>query len=371
MNLTNHKNILLRGLGEDAVRLLKATNAIIAGGAITSIFSATEINDYDIYFRTHEDIVTFIRNTYNEEGYEENGDVFPLTEETFLDIGMFEFMCHSYTSRSISYTHNGLNLQLIHFEYFKEPKDIFESYDFHINMGAYDFKTEQFVLHDKFMTSLAARKLTFNTGTRYPIMSSLRVSKYLERGYTISKKEMFKIGLAISELNIQSWDALEDQLSGFYGIDVSDMFDRTIPFSMDAAMDMINSVQDLPKTPHNTQPTIAQLLFTIMGNPFVEQRIFFKRLVKSNDDGVYYNFFDSEERYKLNEDVQIKNVKFDTDVEEINRMPHSYWNYGRGRESVFGIFVLQNDGHKMNMGHSGLELTGKIKLVAVKDQTNN
>ncbi len=366
MNLTNHKNILLRGLGEDAVRLLKATNAIVAGGAITSIFSGTEINDYDIYFRSHEDIITFIRNTYNDEGDEEKDDAFPLTEETFLDLGQFEFICHNHTSRSISYTHNGLNLQLIHFEFFETAHDVFQSYDFHMNMGAFDFKLDQFVLHENFMTTVASRRLTFNAGTRYPIMSSLRVSKYLERGYTISRKEMFKIGLAIANLNIDSWDALEDQLSGFYGIDVSDMFDRTVPFSMEVAMDMINCVQDLAQTPHDTQPTIEQLFFTVLGNPYVTQRVFFKRLAQ-NTDGTYYNVFDRDEKYTLEETVKIKKVKFDTDYEEFKNNPHMGWYYGHAQNVRIGVFVLESDGHKMNMGHSGLELSGKIKLIAVKD----
>lgn len=370
MNLTNHKNILLRGLGEDAVKLLKTTNAIIAGGAITSIFSGTEINDYDIYFRSHEDIITFIRNTYNEEGDAEKDDAFPLTEETFLDLGGFEFICHNHTSRSISYTHNGLNLQLIHFEYFQTAHDVFQSYDFHMNMGAFDFKLDQFVLHENFITTVASRRLTFNAGTRYPIMSSLRVSKYLERGYTISRKEMFKIGLAIANLNIDSWDALEDQLSGFYGIDVSDMFDRTVPFSMEVAMDMINCVQDLAQTPHDTQPTIQQLFFTVLGNPHREQRVFFKRLVE-DADGTYSYVYDRDEKYKIEETVKIKKVRFDTDYEELKNNSHSYWHFGSNNQTRIGVFVLETDGHKMNMGHSGLELSGNIKLIAVKDPTQN
>lgn len=370
MNLTNHKNILLRGLGEDAVRLLKTTNAIVAGGAITSIFSGTEINDYDIYFRSHEDMIIFIRNTYNNEGdYENENEVFPLSDNNFLDLGQFEFVCHNQTSRSISYTHNGLNLQLIHFGYFQSARDIFESYDFHINMGAFDFQTEQFVLHDNFMTTVAARKLTFNPGTCYPIMSSLRVSKYLERGYTISKKEMFKIGLAIANLNINTWHGLEDQLSGFYGIDVSEMFDHSEPFSMEAAIDMLNCVQDLPRVPHDTQPTMEQLFFTVLGNSRQDQRVFFKRLVLDNNDNTFYNPYDSEERYTINESVFVKNLGFEVEFPDINT--NYYWHYGSGQNSRIGVFLLEEEGHKMSMGHSGLELTGKIKLIAAKDLKTN
>ena len=369
MNLTKHKNILLRNLGEDAVRLLKTTNAIIAGGAITSIFTGAEINDYDIYFRSKKDIITFIRNCFNDEGDLNNEeDVFPLSEEDFLDLGMYDFVCHNHTSRSISFTHNGLNLQLIHFNYFDSAYEIFESYDFQMNMGAYDFKSDTFVLHDYFITSVAERRLTFNAGTRYPIMSSLRVSKYLERGYTISKKEMFKISLAIAALNIDNWDKLEDQLSGFYGIDVSEIFDRAVEFSIEVAINMIDSIHDIILAPRSTSPTIDQLFFSIIGNPFKDQRIFFKRL-DVNEDGSYFSVFDRAEKYVLNESVHVKEQQFETDYEDMVSNSRYFWR--NGSTVTAGVFLLDNADHKMSMGHSGLELTGKIKLIAVKDQRQN
>ena len=51
----------------DLYRLLEDTNAIVAGGAITSIFSNKEINDVDVYFRKIEDMVNFIKACYGEE----------------------------------------------------------------------------------------------------------------------------------------------------------------------------------------------------------------------------------------------------------------------------------------------------------------
>lgn len=362
--------MLLRNLGEDAVKLLKTTNAIIAGGAITSIFTGAEINDYDIYFRSKEDIVTFIRNSYNEEGDpSDESEIYPLPEHKFLDLGSYEFVCNNHTQRSISITHNGLNLQLIHFDFFEDAHAIFKSYDFHINMAAYDFMTDEFVLHDYFMTSIAARKLTFNPGTRYPIMSTLRVSKYLERGYTISKKEMFKIGLAIANLNIDSWETLEDQLSGFYGIDVSNMFDRSVPFDIDTAIDMIDSVHELVPDRSGMSPTMEQLFFSIMGNPFSEQRIFFKRML-ANDDGTYSNLFDRSEVYHMNEPVTVEKRPFKTDFEEVKNDGTNRWGFGLTHDSKIGIFVLEGE-HRMRMGYTDLELTGSVKLIAVKNQEKN
>lgn len=361
MNLQRHKNTLLRNLGEDAIKMLTTSNAIIAGGALTSIFTGTEVNDYDIYFRTRKDIITFIRNAFCEEGDENSlTEHYPLSEEDFLDIGRYEFICQNHTSRSITFTHGDLVLQLIHFDFFNEVSDIFKSYDFHINMAAYDFSTERFVLHNKFITDVAERRLTFNPSTAYPIISSLRVSKYLERGYKISKKEMFKIGMAIANLDINSWKELEDQLSGFYGVNITDIFDHNVPFSMEEAIDMLDLVYEVPEKNSATHPTIEMLYFTIMGNPYAEQRIFFKYV--KDTDGVITHPHNNEELYKLNEPVYFKD--YVDVVPDIEDAPSSYFTNAR-----FGIKVAVlelQEGGSMDFGHSGLCIKGNIKLLGLK-----
>lgn len=361
MNLQRHKGTLLRNLGEDAVKMLTTSKAIIAGGALTSIFTGTEVNDYDIYFRSRKDIITFIRNAFCQEGDESDiNEIYPLSEEDFLDIGQYEFICQNHTSRSITFTHNELVLQLIHFDFFEDVRDIFRSYDFHINMAAFDFATSEFVLHDKFITDIAERRLTFNSGTAYPIMSSLRVSKYLERGYKISKKEMFKIGMTISELDINSWGELEDQLSGFYGVDISDVFDHAVEFSMDAAIDMMDAVLEVPEKTHATHPTIEMLYFTIMGNPHQNQRIFFKYV--KDIDGVVTHPHNTDEVYKLNEAVYFK--EFIDVAPDITDVPATYFNSSRFNHKV-AILELQ-EGGSMDFGHSGLCIKGNVKLLGLR-----
>ena len=206
MNFTKQKNTIYRNLGVELVQLMKTTKAILAGGALTSIFSGKEINDYDLYFRNKEDLILFVRNAFLDEDNIED-------EDDFIEMEAYSLICTSQTDRSITFNvpNSNLKLQLIHFDYFENVSDIFKSYDFTINMCAFDFVHEQFIMEENFLIDIAQRRLTFNTGTKYPIMSTLRVSKYCDRGYTISKKEMFKIGLAISSLNITSWD--EDRKS--------------------------------------------------------------------------------------------------------------------------------------------------------------
>ena len=51
---------LLANISDEMITFLEDSNAILAGGAITSIFTGKEINDLDVYFRTWEDLGAFL-----------------------------------------------------------------------------------------------------------------------------------------------------------------------------------------------------------------------------------------------------------------------------------------------------------------------
>ncbi|SOK58869.1 hypothetical protein [Yersinia phage fHe-Yen9-03] len=350
MSFEKQRNIITRTLGEDNIRLLKMTNAILAGGAITSIFSGKEINDFDIYFRKVEDLLAFVRNAYCDEEH--------LTDDLFAELAPFSLICTSYTTRSITFNNdNNLKIQLIHFDYFDTIQQIFDSYDFHHNMGAYDFSTDEFVLDDHFLTDIAQRRLTFNDGTKYPIMSTLRVSKYIDRGYVISKKEMFKIALSVSRLDIQTWDELEDQLSGFYGVDISKMFDRTEEFSLESAIGMLDKVEEIPEQENNIHPTLNDLLFNIIGSPYTTQRIFFKTVIL---DGINYVSTTSNDIFTLDTVLQCNNMCVSGTINETRNNRYLF-----GANSQIAILQLL-DGN-VSMRANNLVLNGTVKLLAIKD----
>lgn len=357
MNIQKHKDTIYRNLGKDLINLLKTTNAILAGGAITSLFSSKEINDYDIYFRNKEDLIVFVRNAFVDE---EN-----LEEDQFVDVGAYTLICTSYTNKSITFSmNNDLKIQLIHFDYFESINDIFNSYDFKINMGAFDFKTEEFVLHDDFLIDIASRRLCFNEKTAYPIMSSLRVQKYIERGYVISKKEMFKIGLAIADLNISSWQELEDQLSGFYGIDISLIFDKTKEFSLLEAIDALDKVEELPDFERNSNPSLKQILFSVQDNPFKDQQIFFHYVSVQDDkiksyDTYYYEDDDTTILWKYDNIYNVKNLQVLTNKVDVSNR----WFPGNVK-----LLVLESVDTVMTMGVSELELTGNVKVIGLLDK---
>lgn len=370
MQYERYKTILLRILGEDMVSLLKKSNAIIAGGSITSLFSQSQINDFDIYFRSKEDMIVFIRNAYKTPGDpNKKENLYALSDEQIVKFETsFNITCKNRTERSITFTQNGNTIQLIHFAYFQNAEEIFESYDFHINMAAYDFSTEDFILHPHFLESVAARRLTFNEKTRYPIMSTLRVQKYIERGYTINRKEMFKIALTCSMLNIDSWDTLIDQLSGFYGVDVTEIFDKEIPFSMVAALDMLDKVYELPES-EPVVPNFEQIMFHIAGNPFEGQNVVYRFLNIVEENGKQY--------YK----DESTGILFPTDGTPVNVQKTETWHNGMpidytketfypwmiSSKRVYALLQLGND-VQVTRGAAHYHVKGKVSVIGVQKE---
>lgn len=63
----NYKNELktIKSLVSDSTwDILVACNAVIAGGAITSLFCNREVNDLDIYLPTEKDFFEFVTMVY-------------------------------------------------------------------------------------------------------------------------------------------------------------------------------------------------------------------------------------------------------------------------------------------------------------------
>lgn len=180
-------------LGETLYNALKSYNVIIAGGTITSLFTNKEINDIDIYFRSKLDLSNFLLEEMNGKW------VIAKTDKAFL------------------FKYNKIKVQAIYFKYFDNVDEIFNTFDFTVCMGAYDFTVEDFILHKDFLKHNSQRILKFNQNTAYPIVSALRVDKYKKKGYYISKAEFIRIMLTILQFNITDYKTLKEQMGGMYG----------------------------------------------------------------------------------------------------------------------------------------------------------
>lgn len=206
--------------------LLDEFNAIVAGGVISRIFSGrdTSTSDVDVYFRSKDDLAEVL---YGIRG----------TSNIVFD----------YTEKSVMIKSDETVVQFILIDTFQSAEDIFSKFDFTCVMGAYDFKTNEFILHPEFLLHNSQRVLKFNTNTMYPIISAMRVDKYKKEGYKISRFEYVKILMTIMNLNINSWDEFDKQMGRFYGIGASGLVElnKNCEFSIEA---VLNSMQEIGAT---------------------------------------------------------------------------------------------------------------------------
>ena len=210
-------------MDEELWDLLADFECILAGGALTSMLSGKEVNDLDVYFRDKQSLQKVIEAIYNRD--------VPFTSAHII----------SYTDKSILLQSNGNMVQFIAFDYFHDMKYLFDSFDYTINMVGVNMADEQVEMHPDCLKHIAQRYLHFNPGTAYPLISMLRVAKYKEKGYNISKQQLFKLMLAINSLNLNSWDEMIHHIGGMYGTAPKDIFDTTVPFSLDTAIEMLDN----------------------------------------------------------------------------------------------------------------------------------
>lgn len=208
----------------DTMQAIADFDGVIAGGAITSVFTRKEINDIDIYFPDAKKASQFVAALYSKEfGY-----------HNFTNVTNKSLMFVSRDSEA--------KCQLIFYKFHLDVQSIFNDFDFTINMGAYIPKEDKFILHEDFLKHNSQRTIQINTNTAYPIISVLRIQKYADRGYHVSKPQLVRLLLRLSQLGINSWKELKDHLGGMYGYNVDDIFPEDKEFSMELAISVLDSI---------------------------------------------------------------------------------------------------------------------------------
>jgi len=220
-DFTFEKNKLKAYLGEDLYSSLKKSKAIIAGGMISSLFTNKDINDVDVYFRDYNSLYLFAEQTLS------GNHVVSHTKKA--------------TQFIKKYLDEQILVQIIHYRTYAKVEDIFDTYDFTVCMGAYDFEIEEFILHSEFLKHNSQRILRFNSNTSYPLISAIRTQKYEDKGYKISKAEYFRVLMTCMTLDIKSYDELKEQLGGMYGESYDRLFDdvKDEEFDLKVAIDRI------------------------------------------------------------------------------------------------------------------------------------
>lgn len=295
MSFEIEKAKIKQAIGTDVYDMLKENKCVLAGGAITSLFTNKEINDFDIYFTSKESLSQVF------------AEAFGVKEDEFLS--PYDLIIKFATKRSmLCVDKQGVQkLQLIHYKIHENIQSIFKSFDFEHVMGAFDFATEEFVLHENFMKANAQRLIQFNPSTDFPITSMMRVQKYKERGYTISKAQMLRIAFTIANKEYVSWEDVKSEISGLYGIAPEDMFDETKTFSLEEVVLQLDKLVLNDKYVNTKQPTFPECV-ELMKHNFSDN--FNNYLAQFEDDDK-----DSKEIWWFPKDKYYKaqNDKYDAD----------------------------------------------------------
>jgi len=183
-------------LGSYGVSLMR--NACVAGGAVTSVFSSSSINDFDLFFTSQKHLDNALKSA-------------PRNDKTVE------------TDSALSIVSEGRRLQLVKVV-LGTPSEIINKFDFTICEGAFHLE-EGFCFGTNFLEHLAQRRLVFNLTAEYPICSLYRAVKFIKRGFHLSGIDAIKLGLRIQSLKIDTYAELRKQLMGIDTLFLKDLVD--------------------------------------------------------------------------------------------------------------------------------------------------
>ena len=222
-------NTVLSKIGEEHLNLLRKWEVIIAGGAITSAFTYSKINDIDCYFKSKECLVGFLNDVSKES------NLFKDEVVAFKHFTDKATLVKDFDSEQ--------DVQYVYQKYYKTTQDIFDNFDFTINMGAIKLgktpEEDKVVLHQDFERHCLSRKLVVNTKSQYPLVSIFRAGKYKERGYSLDNKELLKMLLMVNNLEMDNWSKVKEHFGGFYGSIIQSYEDNNKVFSKETLLDCV------------------------------------------------------------------------------------------------------------------------------------
>lgn len=318
----NKKEILLGSISDKLVETLKLYNAVIAGGAITSVFTEKEINDYDIYFKNDEDLKGFLRSEWCNTHYR-------ISSKKALNF--------------VDWDNSNKLIQVIVINTYPTPEDIWKDFDFTVCMGAYDFEEGKFFLHKDFIYDNMSKTLNFNNNTAFPMVSLKRVDKYKSKGYSINLSNLYKIAFAIQSLEINNLNDVLDNLGGMYGDELDEIFEDILDedFDINKALDCLDKIE---KIEFRDKLSTLGIPYNIIVSSRCGDEIYYDK----NSSIIFNKSFDMIKCVKepeFSKMVKILNAK-ESKFEEILEFPMKFVKYVEVKDNKYFSFYDKNFEYK-------------------------
>lgn len=205
-NFQREAAILVGQMDKQVRDIVRMNSGFVAGGAITSVFSYQQINDFDIFLHEDKDVTNVIaqlRNKVREKQIE---------LESVIE-----------TDTAFSFKVKGKRYQFVKV-LTGSMRNVVDNFDFTICMGAWS-QQHGFLLDESFLHHLSQRRLVFNINAAYPICSLYRARKFIKRGFTMNGIEAIKLGLTIQNLDLSTYAELRKQLMGIDTLFLKDLTD--------------------------------------------------------------------------------------------------------------------------------------------------
>lgn len=245
-------------------------NLLVSGGSITCLFQDIPVNDYDIYIKDMNVLISLAKYYCSPElvldgrlkqqhldNYKKYDEHYTLEDDDSEIAVRLKTLKEDQVKLNISsvgvktpkevlakYTEEGKKYQVaflsqnaisltddiqIVLRFHGDAEQIHKTFDF-------IHATNYFTFKDGLVTNIAALEciLTKNLkyqGSLYPLTSIIRMKKFLKRGWNINAGEMLKIMFQISELDLTDIEVLEEQLIGVDVAYFAKLIDvlRTVP----------------------------------------------------------------------------------------------------------------------------------------------
>ena len=193
-------------MGPYVLSVLKDYEAFIAGGALTSVFSSTRINDFDVFFRTKASLDQALKMAPRDDKTIETDSALSIISGAPDTVGHRVQLIKVVTG---------------------EPDEVISKFDFTVCQAAMSVpgSISIFYFDVDFFPHLAQRRLVFNTAAQFPVCSLYRAAKYIKRGFHFSGIDAIKLGLKIQALDISNYAELRRQLMGIDTLFLKDLTD--------------------------------------------------------------------------------------------------------------------------------------------------
>lgn len=247
---------------EEVAEIIR-TKTLITGGALVSLLSGEEVNDFDVYFRDKNSalrvaqyyveefkgknakwinekvslfeaqerddrIVIVIKSAGVAAAIDESKVTDSPTEYQYFE-GTRGDQAEDYLQSLISHaakkdnnyvpifiSDNAITLSnkiQIVIRFSGEPEEIHKNYDFIHCTNVYSSWNNEVTLTLEAMESIRTKNLVY-VGSLYPICSLLRIRKFIARGWKINAGQVLKIIWQIKALDLDNYNVLREQLIG-------------------------------------------------------------------------------------------------------------------------------------------------------------